>query len=171
MTRLYGNWSNLPSLEPHYCAHVSAMTTEGLRSKSAIAAELAIRDQESARLQADVARLREALSNLHEAACGVHPQWDSAREKQYVYDFHAAINAAQVALAATVATEQPLRCTCVGIPPERDERCPEHGSARPGQGRCEPAAPLCRTCGKGPREGRHATDLGEGHDYEPGDGK
>lgn len=32
------------SLEPHYSAHVSAMTTEGLHAKSAIAAELAFRD-------------------------------------------------------------------------------------------------------------------------------
>jgi len=32
------------SLEPHYSAHVSAMTSEGLHAKSAIAAELAYRD-------------------------------------------------------------------------------------------------------------------------------
>jgi hypothetical protein len=56
---------------------------------------------ESVQLRADVARLREALSTLHETACGVHPQWDSAQEKQYVYDFNVARNAAQEALAAT----------------------------------------------------------------------
>jgi hypothetical protein len=27
--------------------------------------------------------------------------------------------------------------------------------------------PACLTCGKRPREGKHATDLGEGHDYVP----
>ena len=27
--------------------------------------------------------------------------------------------------------------------------------------------PVCRVCGKKPREGRHSTDLGEGHGYEP----
>ena len=27
--------------------------------------------------------------------------------------------------------------------------------------------PLCAVCGKKPREGKHATDLGEGHDYVP----
>lgn len=30
-----------------------------------------------------------------------------------------------------------------------------------------PEAPRCRSCGKGPREGNHATDLGVGHDYDP----
>ncbi len=28
-------------------------------------------------------------------------------------------------------------------------------------------SPLCAVCGKGSRDGKHATDLGEGHDYEP----
>jgi hypothetical protein len=36
---------DLPSLEPHYSAHVAAMTAEGLHSKSDIAAELAYRDK------------------------------------------------------------------------------------------------------------------------------
>lgn len=31
-----------------------------------------------------------------------------------------------------------------------------------------PPAPLCRVCGKMAHEGKHATELGEGHDYEPG---
>ena len=51
--------------------------------------------------RADVARLREALATLHETACGVHPQWDSAQEKRHVYEFNVARNAAQEALAAT----------------------------------------------------------------------
>lgn len=46
------------TLEPHYSAHVAAMTSEGLHAKSLIAAELAWRDQEIARLQADVLRLQ-----------------------------------------------------------------------------------------------------------------
>jgi len=29
--------------------------------------------------------------------------------------------------------------------------------------------PLCAVCGKSAREGKHATDLGEGHDYVPSD--
>jgi hypothetical protein len=33
------------ALEPHYSRHVSAMTSEGLHSKSAIAEQLALRDQ------------------------------------------------------------------------------------------------------------------------------
>jgi hypothetical protein len=39
-------------LEPYYCAHVSAMTSEGLHAKSAIAAELAFRDKRIAELEA-----------------------------------------------------------------------------------------------------------------------
>lgn len=31
--------------------------------------------------------------------------------------------------------------------------------------------PLCATCGKSAREGRHCTELGEGHDYVPGQTK
>lgn len=30
--------------------------------------------------------------------------------------------------------------------------------------------PLCGTCGKSAREGKHATDLGEGHDFVPSTG-
>ena len=45
----------------HYIIHVSAMTAEGLHRKSAIAAELAHRDIEIARLKAENATLREAL--------------------------------------------------------------------------------------------------------------
>jgi hypothetical protein len=43
-------------LEPYYSRHVNAMTAEALHSKGAIAAELAHRDQQ-------IARLREALSS------------------------------------------------------------------------------------------------------------
>jgi hypothetical protein len=46
---LYGHNRKLHTLEPHYCAHVSAMTTEALRGKSDIAAELAWRDMEIAK--------------------------------------------------------------------------------------------------------------------------
>lgn len=43
---------DLAALEPYYSAHVSAMTSQGLRAKSAIAAELAFRDVEIAALRA-----------------------------------------------------------------------------------------------------------------------
>jgi hypothetical protein len=43
-------------LEPYYSRHVNAMTAEALHSKGAIAAELAFRDKQ-------IARLREALSS------------------------------------------------------------------------------------------------------------
>lgn len=41
----------------YYCRHVSAMTKEGLHSKSAIAAELAHRDMEIDRLRARLAEI------------------------------------------------------------------------------------------------------------------
>lgn len=43
--------------EPHYSAHVSAMTEEGLHSKSDIAAELAFRDLEIVKLNTALARM------------------------------------------------------------------------------------------------------------------
>ncbi len=43
---------NPMDLEPYYCRHISAMTAEGLRDKSAIAAQLAWRDKRIAELQA-----------------------------------------------------------------------------------------------------------------------
>lgn len=48
----------------HYTKHISAMTCEGLNSKSAIAAELAHRDIETERLRARVAELEEALKDV-----------------------------------------------------------------------------------------------------------
>jgi len=42
-------------LEPHYCAHIGAMTTEGLHSKAAIAEQLAWRDQTIEQLRRDLA--------------------------------------------------------------------------------------------------------------------
>lgn len=70
--KLYAH-RDLPSLEPHYCAHVSAMTSEGLHAKSAIAAELAWRDAEIDRLREENARLRavvEALPRCDLDGCG-----------------------------------------------------------------------------------------------------
>lgn len=52
-------------LEPYYSRHVSAMTTENLHSKHAIACELAWRDQqiENARIRTagEITKLREAF--------------------------------------------------------------------------------------------------------------
>ena len=48
-------------LEPHYIKHVSAMTAEGLHSKSAIAAELAYRDKEIESLRAQLAEAERKL--------------------------------------------------------------------------------------------------------------
>jgi hypothetical protein len=71
MTKRYGNWSDLPSLEPHYCAHVSAMTTEGLHGKSDIAAELAFRDAEIAKLRSALQAARIEITNMSIAyGCG-----------------------------------------------------------------------------------------------------
>jgi hypothetical protein len=61
--KLYG-CSNLHTLEPHYSRHVAAMTAEGLHSKSDIAAELAFRDKEIARLRSALSRVADAVSFL-----------------------------------------------------------------------------------------------------------
>jgi len=50
----------------NYSRHTSAMTSEGLHSKSDIAAELAHRDIEIERLQAQVAELEGKLNLIHE---------------------------------------------------------------------------------------------------------
>jgi len=50
----------------HYLTHVSAMTAEGLHRKSAIAAELAHRDIEIARLKAENATLQSRLIHVTE---------------------------------------------------------------------------------------------------------
>ena len=62
-SKLYGHARDLPTLEPHYSRHVSALTTEGLHSKSDIAAELAWRDAEIARLQAERVTPKETSAN------------------------------------------------------------------------------------------------------------
>lgn len=49
MKRLYAD-RDIIALGQHYTAHVGAMTTEGLHSKSEIAAELAARDAVLAKL-------------------------------------------------------------------------------------------------------------------------
>ncbi|MDX1527022.1 MAG: hypothetical protein R3337_00255 [Gammaproteobacteria bacterium] len=46
----------------YYCRHLEAMTTEGLHSKSDIAAELAFRDERIQRLCREVARLNVRIS-------------------------------------------------------------------------------------------------------------
>lgn len=50
---------NPMELEPHFIKHMSAMTREGLHNKSDIACELAYRDKEIERLQAELTRLHE----------------------------------------------------------------------------------------------------------------
>jgi len=60
MTKLYAD-RDTNALEPHYYKHVNAMTTERLHAKSHIAAELAWRDKE-------IARLRKALSEVRNIA-------------------------------------------------------------------------------------------------------
>jgi hypothetical protein len=59
LTELYNKARSLTALEPHYSRHVSAMTSEGLHSKSDIAAELAFRDKELTALRLTLAALSE----------------------------------------------------------------------------------------------------------------
>lgn len=57
-------------LEPHYCAHVAAMTAEALHSKAAIAEQLAWRDQ-------TIEALRRIIERT--LACGQLEKLESAR--------------------------------------------------------------------------------------------
>lgn len=55
------------TVEPYYSRHVEAMTAEGLHAKSDIAAQLAWRDAEIARLTAELAADREPRDVCWEA--------------------------------------------------------------------------------------------------------
>ncbi len=61
-------------LEPHYSRHVSAMTSEDLHSKAAIAEQLAWRDQTIERLKAELAPLGSLERTLIEAAVSLRIQ-------------------------------------------------------------------------------------------------
>jgi hypothetical protein len=78
--KLYADRSRR-DVEPHYSAHVSAMTSEALHSKSAIAAELAFRDAEIEKLRAALATQRQgnvALMGVFEAAAKICDAWGAA---------------------------------------------------------------------------------------------
>ena len=75
MTKLYRNHGPLHTLEPHYSAHVAAMTSEALHGKSEIAAELAYRD-------ARIEELRAALTPLaHGRAAYTAAEWRGIEER------------------------------------------------------------------------------------------
>lgn len=57
---------NARDLEPYYSIHVEAMTAEDLNDKSAIAAELAWRDQRLAAASDDICRMARELVTLRE---------------------------------------------------------------------------------------------------------
>lgn len=58
---------DIVDLGEYYTKHISAMTSENLRSKSDIASELAFRDAEIDRLKKENLRLRESLcESIHE---------------------------------------------------------------------------------------------------------
>ena len=59
-----------------YTSHVNAMTNEALRSKSAIAAELAFRDEKNMSLQKDVVLLEEKITELQKFLGRVHEFYD-----------------------------------------------------------------------------------------------
>lgn len=74
----------------YYCRHVSAMTAEGLHSKSAIAAELAHRDIEIDRLRAENAELRserEAMAKQEPVAWRYTTAQGIFRYRSYVTGF------------------------------------------------------------------------------------
>jgi hypothetical protein len=68
--KLYAGAPWPQDLEPYYCNHVSAMTREGLHSKSDIAQQLAWRDKQiadskRAGVEACIAALEEEAAELH----------------------------------------------------------------------------------------------------------
>ncbi len=65
MTKLYRNHGPLHTLEPHYSAHVSAMTSEALHGKGEIAAELAYRDARIEELKAALTPLAHGRAAYH----------------------------------------------------------------------------------------------------------
>lgn len=66
-------------LEPHYSAHVMAMTAEDLHSKADIAAELAFRDKEIERLCAEAKILKHHHDQWMDAANGLLKTNDALR--------------------------------------------------------------------------------------------
>ena len=74
-------------LEPHYSAHMLAMTVEDLRGKSEIAEELAFRDKSITKLERENAALRAELERVRKDA--ERYRWlrdlSLARKKMSVY--------------------------------------------------------------------------------------
>lgn len=76
MKRLYARFD--PStLEPHYSAHVSAMTSEGLHGKSEIAAELAHRDVQIESLRRHNQSLADELNDWRDKYTALESQLDT----------------------------------------------------------------------------------------------
>jgi len=74
---LYGNgYFALADLEPYYSRHVSAMTTEGLRHKSSIAGELAVRDRMIAELDAAKRAAHSTIATLLESLARAEKERD-----------------------------------------------------------------------------------------------
>ncbi|MCP4700501.1 MAG: hypothetical protein GY862_27165 [Gammaproteobacteria bacterium] len=64
-----------------YAKHVSAMTSEGLHSKSDIAGELAYRDAEIERLRSEVAELKQSLGLPDEITAEPADNYDDLRKQ------------------------------------------------------------------------------------------
>ena len=58
------DYRDVESFEELYQKHVDAMTTEGLHSKAAIAAELAWRDRQIDELNDEISKLRYTIARL-----------------------------------------------------------------------------------------------------------
>ena len=71
-------------LEPFYSRHVSAMTAEGLHSKSAIAAELAYRDKALTDTQAKLARALDAIGTARHYLKAAMPERANAHLRDFI---------------------------------------------------------------------------------------
>ncbi len=80
-------------LEPHYCKHISAMTSEGLHGKADIAEQLALRDHRAeeafargyAKSEAERAELQRRLDEW-ENAVGAHGDTPDRLRNELIYD-------------------------------------------------------------------------------------
>lgn len=83
------------ALEPYYCRHVSAMTTEHLNAKSEIAEELAVRDKRIAELEGALRNVNATLGRKYTGEMGTADMLNEASDR-----LHTAYGLARAVLAA-----------------------------------------------------------------------
>ncbi len=100
--RLYPKLSPM-DLEPHYCRHVGAMTSEGLHAKSDIAIQLAWRDKQISELRGLLEECEDAVRFAADAAATA---WFGEKSSRYA-ELLAKIRAAQGGLRQQSSQRDP----------------------------------------------------------------